>query len=92
MSRKEKRLAALRANPKGWRYDELRSILEEFGFQTSTSGTSHRVFKHASGIRVVLVDSGSGTLLPVYAKAVLKAIDSLPAPISPDEGSPDEPR
>jgi predicted RNA binding protein YcfA (HicA-like mRNA interferase family) len=91
VSRKEKRLAALRANPKGWRYDELRTILEEFGFQTSTSGTSHRVFKHPSGIRVGLVDSGSGTLLPVYAKAALKAIDSLPAPTSPDEESPNEP-
>jgi predicted RNA binding protein YcfA (HicA-like mRNA interferase family) len=90
MTRKEKRLAALRANPKGWRYDELRSILEEFGFQTSTSGTSHRVFKHPSGSRVGLVDAGSGTVLPVYAKAVLKAIDSLSAPRSPEDESPDE--
>lgn len=89
MTRKEKRLATLRANPKGWRYDELRTILEEFGFQTSTSGTSHRVFKHPSGIRVGLVDSGSGTLLPVYAKAVLKAIDSLPAPTPPAEEKPE---
>lgn len=91
MSRREKRLAALRANPKGWRYDELRTILEEFGFQTSTFGTSHRVFKHPSGARVGLVDSGSGALLPVYAKAVLKAIDSLPAPTSPDDESSNEP-
>jgi predicted RNA binding protein YcfA (HicA-like mRNA interferase family) len=84
MSRKEKRLALLRANQKGWRYDELRTILEEYGFQTSTAGTSHRVFKHPSGARVGIVDAGSGTLLPVYAKAVLKAIVALSAP-SPSE-------
>jgi predicted RNA binding protein YcfA (HicA-like mRNA interferase family) len=84
MSRKEKRLALLRASQKGWRYDELRTILEEHGFQTSTTGTSHRVFKHPSGARVGLVDSGSGTVLPVYAKEVLKAIDALTAP-PPDQ-------
>lgn len=89
MTRKEKRLALLRANQKGWRYDELKSILEAFGFQTSTSGTSHRVFKHPSGVRVGIVDSGSGTVLPVYAKAVLKAIESLPAPPSTDESPPE---
>lgn len=80
MSRKEKRLAQLRASQKGWRYDELRTILEEHGFETSTAGTSHRVFKHPSGLRVGLVDTGSGTVLPVYAKEVLKAIDSLGGP------------
>jgi predicted RNA binding protein YcfA (HicA-like mRNA interferase family) len=85
MSRREKRLALLRENQKGWRYDELKTILEEFGFQTNTSGTSHRVFKHPSGARVVIVDSGSGTLLPVYARAVLAAIDLVSAPSSTDD-------
>ena len=78
MPRADKLLAELRQRTKGWRYDELARILEHFGFSTSTQGTSHRVFKHPSGARVGLVDKGSGTVLPVYAKEVLRAIDSLP--------------
>lgn len=80
MSRAQKRLAELRANPKGWRYDELKSILEQYDFTTDSKGGSHRVFKHPSGVRVGLVDAGSGTVLPVYAKEVVKAIDSIPTP------------
>ncbi len=82
----KKRLAALRANQKGWCYDDLRRILEDHGFKTDSKGGSHRVFKHPAGIRVGLVDSGSGTLLPVYARSVLTAIDSIPAQ-SPDESA-----
>lgn len=84
MSRNEKRLAALRASQKGWRYDELASILEDQGFTTASKGGSHRIFKHPSGVRVGLVDAGSGALLPVYAREVLKAIDSLPTETSND--------
>lgn len=79
MSAAEKRLAALRTTTKGWRYDDLRRILEDHGFSTDSTGGSHRVFKHPSGVRVGIVDPGSGTLLPVYAKEVLKAIDALSA-------------
>lgn len=75
MSRAEKRLAAMRANPKGRRYDEVAQVLEAHGFTTKTTGGSHRVFKHPSGVRVGLVDSGSGTLLPVYVKEALAAVD-----------------
>ena len=79
MSSDKKRLAALRNSAVGWRYSELKSILEGYGFTTSSRGGSHRVFKHPSGIRVGLVDAGSGPLLPVYAREVLRAIDSLPS-------------
>ena len=88
MTAAEKRLAALRASTKGWHYGDLRRILEDHGFSTSSAGGSHRVFKHPSGVRVGLVDAGSGTVLPVYAKEVLKAIDSLPAQSPPDGNAP----
>lgn len=85
MTKAAKRLAALRASQKGWRYDDLAGILESFGFTTDEKGGgSHRVWKHPSGVRVGLVDSGSGTLLSAYAREVLKALDSLP---KPEEGA-----
>ena len=79
MGRAEKRLEEIRASPKGWRYEELAGILEAYGFVLHPHrGGSHRIFKHPSGARVGLVEPGSGTLLPAYARAVVKAIDSLP--------------
>ena len=87
MSQAKKRIEALRNSPKGWRYSELAGILEEYGFTCSPKGGSHRIFKHPSGVRVGLVDAGSGTLLPVYAREVLKAIDSLPSADEKDDDS-----
>lgn len=75
MGRREKRLARMRANPKGWRYDDVARILEGFGFATDTEGGSHRIFRHPCGERVGLIQKGSGTLLPVYVKEAVAAID-----------------
>lgn len=77
MARPEKRLAQMRNNPEGWRYHEVAGILEAFGFVTTSTGGSHRVFKHPSGGRVGLVDAGHGTLLSAYTKAAIAAIDAL---------------
>lgn len=76
MTKAEKRLEDMRNNAKGWRYEEVASILKRHGFSVNTSGGgSHRTFKHASGVRCGLVDSGSGTLLPVYVRNAVRAID-----------------
>lgn len=76
MARPEKRLAQMRNNPEGWRYQEVAGILKAFGFITSSAGGSHRVFKHPSGARIGLVEAGHGTLLPAYTKAAIAAIDA----------------
>lgn len=63
----------------GWRYDQLRRILEEYGFKITNprSSGSHRFFKHPqSGVRVGIPDQGSGTVLPVYVREVVKQIDA----------------
>lgn len=77
MSQIEKRLDRMRSNPEGWRYRDLARILQAFGFTTTSTGGSHRVFKHPSGARIGLVESGSGTVLSVYTKAVVAKIDAL---------------
>ena len=75
MGRVEKTLDAMRANPLGWRYDEVARILRAHGFETSSTGGSHRVFKHPCGERVGVLEKGRGTLLRAYVEAAVAAID-----------------
>jgi predicted RNA binding protein YcfA (HicA-like mRNA interferase family) len=75
MGKREKRIEAMRGDPHGWRFDEVRSILESEGFLLRPGAGSHRVFKHPGGARVTSPDRGSGTVLPVYVEAALEAID-----------------
>jgi predicted RNA binding protein YcfA (HicA-like mRNA interferase family) len=77
MSKVEKDLAGMRQNATGWRYAKIARILEHFGFTPAGEGGSHRVFKHPSGLRVGVVDHGSGTVKPVYVKEAIKAIDQV---------------
>lgn len=78
MAKWEKRLARMRENPRGWRYEEVARILERHGFvRPSKSGGSHRLFKHPSGLRVSLVDAGKGHVKPVYVEEAVEAIDRL---------------
>jgi hypothetical protein len=67
----------MRQNPQGWRYGQVARILEAYGFATNSQGGSHRFFKHPSGARTGLVESGSGALLPVYVKKAITAIDQV---------------
>lgn len=79
-SRAEKRRQKMTANPKDWRFDDVKAMLEGYGFRmTAGSGGSHRMFKHERGLRVNIPDSGSGTLLPVYVKNALAEVEKLEA-------------
>lgn len=76
MGRHEKRLEAMRNKQSGWRFSDVKSILEAEGFVLRRgSGGSHRVFKHPSGARVLIVDHGSGELPGPYVREAIDAID-----------------
>lgn len=62
MSRHEKTLAAMERNPKVWRYDQVAVMLRAFGFVVRSRGGSHRLWAHANGPTVLLVDKGHGTV------------------------------
>lgn len=79
--RAEKTLAKMRVNPKGWRYAEVARVLEACGFELKSRRGSHCVFKHPSGVRTLVVDHGSGAVLPVYVTNAIAAIDQLPEDI-----------
>ena len=81
MTRKQKRLAKIRANPRHVRFKNLASILRDAGFEMRQSkrGTSHYVFHHnALDMVVVLVTHGKNDILPDYqVRRALTALDVL---------------
>lgn len=81
MTRWQKRLAKIKANPKQVRFNDLASVLQDAGFETRQSrrGTSHYVFYHDALDRVVvLVTHGKNDILPHYqVRKALTALDIL---------------
>ena len=79
MTKKEKRLAKIKANPKQVRFKDLASTLRDAGFEMRQSkrGTSHHVFYHDALDRVVvLVTHGKNDILPNYqVRQALVALD-----------------
>ena len=76
MGKPERWLQEIRAGKKkGWRFEQIRAILEVKGFRIRPKAKgSHRIFKHPSGDRIMVLDKGSGELPPVYVERALEAI------------------
>lgn len=51
--------------PRGWRYDEVASLLRAFGFTEHRGGGSHRQWTHPRSLPITVVDTGHGTV-PAY--------------------------
>lgn len=46
MGRADKILSQMETNPRGWRYEEVASLLRSFGFTERKGATSHRQWIH----------------------------------------------
>lgn len=79
MSQKQKLVAELLSRSRqDWHFDELRIIVEEFGYVQVSDKGSHRTFKHPKDPKLLtLKESGSGAELRCYARDVRKRIESL---------------
>lgn len=78
MGKRGKILSQMKSNPKGWRFSQVAGMLEAYGFLLKNRRGSHCVFKHeATGIRLLIPEHGSGTLLPVYVRNAIRAIDQV---------------
>jgi predicted RNA binding protein YcfA (HicA-like mRNA interferase family) len=73
MSRADKILAAMETNPRGWRYDEVASLLRAFAFQERKGATSHRQWTHPGSLPVTIV-AGSGKVPEYQVRQVTRAI------------------
>jgi hypothetical protein len=48
MSKAEKLLAKMRANPKDWRIEDLEAVAKRHGIEVRKTGGSHFVFLHSA--------------------------------------------
>lgn len=66
MSKAEKLLERMRANPHDWRIDQLKTIADAFGIDYRQPGTSHVTFRHPSGAKLTV--PAHRPIKPVYIK------------------------
>lgn len=80
MGKSDKLLAKLRRKPPptDYRWEDLVTLMESFGFTASCSGGSHHRFLHTSGFLFRASKTHpSGLLLGYQIKDALKAIDHV---------------
>lgn len=76
MVTRDKRLEAMRRNPRNVRFETLRRVLEDHGFTSRRSpGRDHWRFSHRLIRTVLTVDPRRPFLLVPYVTDALKAID-----------------
>jgi predicted RNA binding protein YcfA (HicA-like mRNA interferase family) len=73
MRRAEKILAEMETNPRGWRYEEVASLLRAFGFQERKGATSHRQWTHP-GVAPVTIIAGGGRVPEYQVRQATQAI------------------
>ena len=77
MTRRQKRLAKIKANPRQVQFNDIASVLQDAGFEMRQSrrGTSHH---NVLDRVVVLVTHGKNDILPAYQmRKALRALDIL---------------
>lgn len=78
MSKCRKRLERIRQNPKNVSLDELRTILEDYGFEyRQTVGSHHTFGYYLGGQSRLLVVPFRRPLKPIYVKRAIKLIDQI---------------
>ncbi len=76
VTKRGKRLAKVRRNPKNVRKEDLAEVLSDFGFTPDFTAGSHVTYRHPSGARITVV--AHGPHVPAYiVRQALHAIDSL---------------
>lgn len=75
MSRKEKLLAAIRANPKAVRFDEACKLAMLLGFVHQGGKGSHRVFKRKGEPIQLNFQNRDGLIPPYQAAQLLTMLD-----------------
>lgn len=92
MTKRAKRLQRLRQNPQNVSFDDLRQVLEDYGFILKSSVGSHHVFNAKIGEQLwrLTVPYRKPHLKAIYVKDALTAIDEIIELQSNDEDKNDE--
>mgnify|MGYP003414005218 CR=1 FL=1 len=75
MSKVEKLLSKMRANPLDWDIEDLKTLAKRFGMDWRQPGTSHVTFS-AVGLAPVTVPAHK-PLKPIYVRRFLALIDAV---------------
>lgn len=75
MSKREKRLQKLRQNPKNVAFDDLKQVLEDYGFELDHATGSHFIFRlkvNNTAFRVVIPFGR-----PVKSRYVIQTVETI---------------
>lgn len=73
MSKFDKLIIKMRANPRDWRIEDLKSIAERMGIEYRQPGTSHVTFRLSNGSKVTV--PAHKPIKPIYIKQFLNLLD-----------------
>ena len=76
MTKSEKTLNKMKANPKDWRIEQLETIAKQYGVAVRKTGGSHVVFDHNDWIELVCVPTHR-PIKPIYVKKFIALIETL---------------
>jgi predicted RNA binding protein YcfA (HicA-like mRNA interferase family) len=91
MTKRQKRLARLRQNPKDVTLDQLRRVIEDYGFEYRRTVGSHYTFTCViGGETVTYVVLFHRPVKVVYVKRAIELIDEIIQERGEDEPEPDD--
>ena len=76
MSKAEKLLNKMRANPRDWRLDSIETVANRFNISIRKSDGSHVVLSHPESAMVVTIPAHR-PVKPVYIRQLLALIDEI---------------
>jgi hypothetical protein len=72
MTRADKTLDKMRANPRDWRIEQLKSVADAMGVAYRQPGTSHVTFRHPCGAKLTV--PAHRPIAPEYVKAFVRLV------------------
>jgi len=75
MTAAQKKLAAMRNNPRDWRIEDIKAVAERHGLTWDQPGTSHVTFRTPAGGKVTV--PAHRPIKPIYVRQFVALIDSL---------------
>jgi len=73
MSKFDKLIIKMRANPRDWRIDDLKAVAERLNINYRQPGTSHVTFRLANGSKITV--PAHKPIKPIYIKQFLALFD-----------------
>jgi hypothetical protein len=73
----DKMLARMRANPRDWRIEDLKTVARRYNVSCRQPGTSHVTFRALNGAKVTV--PARKPIKPVYVRQFVALIESLGA-------------